>query len=164
MGVCAKGNRFVPDVPDIHPIKPSEPISNLHHKGSILSRLTAQVLHSELPRSRTNYGFNKEWTQQNAAVCRVVTIKARAGGCVRAKSTLTCQGRRAQQKNMFFKTLPCNLVFPISLLFSPSPLGLRQLRPKTNSGKLNLSIWNGPLNHASPWDCWGKEGQTAARH
>lgn len=157
--VCAKANRFVPDVPDIHPIKPSEPISNLHHKDSILSHSTAQVLHSELPQSRANCRFNKERTQQNAAVCRVVTIKAWAGRCVRAKSTLIHQGWKAQQKNMFFKTLPCNLVFSIYLLFSPSPLGLRQLWLQTNSGKLSLSIRSGPLNHASPWDCWRRRAK-----
>lgn len=30
--VCATANTFVPDVPDKHPIKPSETISNLHDK------------------------------------------------------------------------------------------------------------------------------------
>lgn len=60
--LCAKANRFVPDVPDTHPIKPSQPISNLHHKDGILFHFTAQVLHSESPQSRTNYRFTKKGT------------------------------------------------------------------------------------------------------
>lgn len=117
--VCAKANRFVPDVPGIHPIKPSEPIENLHYKDGILSHLTVQVLRSESPQSRTNCRFNKEPTHQNAAVCWVVTIKASAPRCVWAKTTLICQGWKAQQRNMFFKTLPCNSgVFNLSFFFS----------------------------------------------
>lgn len=85
--------------------------------------------------------------------------KLKAEECVFAKSTLICQGWKAEQKNMFFKSLPCNLVFPIYLPFSLSPLGLRQLWLKTNSEKSNLSIWNGLLNHASSWDCWRRRGK-----
>lgn len=142
-----------------HPIKPSEPIGNLHHKDSIHSYLTAQILDSELLQCWANSRLNKERTQQNAAVCRVVTIKASAGRCVRANLTLICKLWKPQQRNMFFKTLPGNLVFSIYLLFSPRPLGLLQLWLKTNSWKLNLSIWNGPLNQASPWDGWRKRGK-----
>lgn len=103
---CAKANTFVPNVPDIDPVKTSECRSDLHHKDNIFPHLSALLLRGELPQSRTNYIFNKDWTQHKAAVCEVDTIEVRAEECVWAKVAKV----EKLWRNMSGKSLPCSLV------------------------------------------------------
>lgn len=77
-----------------------------------------------------------------------------------ARSTLICQGWKVQQKNVFFKSPPRNLVFPFYLLSSRSPLGLRQLWLKTNSDRL-VNLKRTPQSHIAV-GLLKEEGQTAA--
>lgn len=72
------------------------------------------------------------------------------------------KGRKAQQRNMFFKSAPCKPVFPIYLLFCLSSLGFPRRWLQTDAGKFNLSIWDGPPDRPSLRERWGRRGQTAA--
>lgn len=72
------------------------------------------------------------------------------------------KGRKAQHRNMFFKSAPCKPVFPIYLLFSLSSLGFPRRWLQTDAGKFNLSIWDGPPDRPSLRERWGRRGQAAA--
>lgn len=72
---------------DIHPIKLSTEFTSQrqHLFTSDCPGLTWPTVSEE----------NKLHCRQKAAICRVVTIKVRAEGCVWAKSTFVCQGWKA---------------------------------------------------------------------
>lgn len=120
---------------DIHPIKLSKEFTSQrpHLFTSDCPGLTWPTVSEK----------NKLHCQQKAAICRVVTIKVRAEGCVWAKSTLVCQDGKALTQYVLQISAMWPCVFNLSALLSFSTS--------------NISLLNLNCLPQSYMECWKRQ-------